>query len=129
MAKFLDQAGLAILWAQIKGLIPEGTIVTETELVEILSKYVTTNTLNETVEALLEMKAKRTALILDRGNGLFQEGIVPEDQQQRVEELKSLDYSEVSWLFDLLDHEFQELKEDLEALSLQYVLCHKEAFM
>ena len=32
-------------------------------------------------------------------------------------------------LFDLLDHEFQELKEDLEALSLQYVLCHKEAFM
>ena len=87
------------------------------------------NFANETVEALLEMKAKRTALILDRGNGLFQEGIVPEDQQQRVEELKSLDYSEVSWLFDLLDHEFQELKEDLEALSLQYVLCHKEAFM
>ena len=81
------------------------------------------NFANETVEALLEMKAKRTALILDRGNGLFQEGIVPEDQQQRVEELKSLDYSEVSWLFDLLDHEFQELKEDLEALSLQYVLC------
>ena len=87
------------------------------------------NFANETVEALLEMKAKRTALILDRGNGLFQEGIVPEDQQQRVEELKSLDYSEVSWLFDLLDHEFQELKEDLDALSLQYVLCHKEAFM
>ena len=54
------------------------------------------NFANETVEALLEMKAKRTALILDRGNGLFQEGIVPEDQQQRVEELKSLDYSEVS---------------------------------
>ena len=29
------------------------------------------NFANETVEALLEMKAKRTALILDRGNGLF----------------------------------------------------------
>ena len=66
------------------------------------------NFANETVEALLEMKAKRTALILDRGNGLFQEGIVPEDQQQRVEELKSLDYSEVSWLFDLLEQVFHE---------------------
>ena len=59
MAKFLDQAGLAILWAQIKGLIPEGTIVTETELVEILSKYVTTNTLNETVEELEQKNCRR----------------------------------------------------------------------
>ena len=87
------------------------------------------NFANETVEALVEMNAKRTALILDRGNGIFQEGIVPEDLQQRIEELKGLDYIEISWLFDLLDHEFQELKEDLEALSLDYVLCHKEAFM
>lgn len=63
MAKFLDQAGLAILWAQIKGLIPEGTIVTETELVEILSKYVTTNTLNETVEALEQKIAEEASKV------------------------------------------------------------------
>lgn len=87
------------------------------------------NFANETVEALLEMKANRTALILDRANGIFHEGVVPEDQQLRIEELKSLDYREISWLFDLLDHEFQELKEDLETLSLHYVLWHKEAFM
>ena len=60
MAKFLDQAGLAILWAQIKGLIPEGTIVTEAELVQILSSYVTTNALNETV-AELEQKIAEEA--------------------------------------------------------------------
>lgn len=87
------------------------------------------NFANETVEALIEMNAKRTALILDRGNSVFQEGIVPEDLQQRIEELNGLDYIEISWLFDLLDHEFQDLKEDLEALSLAYVLDHKEAFM
>lgn len=63
MAKFLDQAGLAILWAQIKGLIPEGTIVTETELVQILSKYVTTNTLNETVEALEQKIAEEASKV------------------------------------------------------------------
>lgn len=63
MAKFLDQAGLAILWAQIKGLIPKGTIVTETELVQILSKYVTTNTLNETVEALEQKIAEEASKV------------------------------------------------------------------
>lgn len=63
MTKFLDQAGLAILWAQIKGLIPEGTIVTETELVEILSKYVTTNTLNKTVEALEQKIAEEASKV------------------------------------------------------------------
>ena len=87
------------------------------------------NFANETVEALLEMKAERTALILDRANGLFHEGIVPEDQELRMEELKGFDYSEVPWLFDLLDHEFQQLKEDMEDLSLKYILAHKEAFM
>ena len=81
------------------------------------------------MEALLEMNAKRTALILDRGNGIFHEGIVPENQQLRIEELKNLDYSEISWLFDLLDQEFLQLKENLEMLSLNYVLNHKEAFM
>lgn len=63
MAKFLDQAGLAILWAQIKGLIPEGTIVTETELVQILSSYVTTNTLNETVEELEQKIAQEASKV------------------------------------------------------------------
>lgn len=63
MAKFLDQAGLAILWAQIKGLIPEGTIVTETELVQILSNYVTTNTLNTTVEELEQKIAEEASKV------------------------------------------------------------------
>ena len=62
-------------------------------------------------------------------HGIFHEGIVPENQQLRIEELKNLDYSEISWLFDLLDQEFLQLKEDLEMLSLNYVLNHKEAFM
>ena len=97
--------------------------------IETYYKEPSGNYANETVEALLEMNAKRTALILDRGNGIFHEGIVPENQQLRMEELKNLDYSEISWLFDLLDQEFLQLKEDLEMLSLNYVLNHKEAFM
>lgn len=97
--------------------------------IETYYKEPSGNYANETVEALLEMNAKRTALILDRGNGIFHEGIVPENQQLRMEELKNLDYSEISWLFDLLDQEFLQLKEDLEMLNLNYVLNHKEAFM
>ena len=79
---------------------------------DLLNELTSGNYANETVEALLEMNAKRTALILDRGNGIFHEGIVPENQQLRMEELKNLDYSEISWLFDLLDQEFLQLKED-----------------
>lgn len=60
MAKYLDQAGLSILWAKIKGLIPEGDVVTDTELTEILSNYVTTSQLNSTVEEL-EQKIEESA--------------------------------------------------------------------
>ena len=60
MAKYLDQAGLSILWAKIKGLIPEEDVVTDTELTEILSNYVTTSQLNSTVEEL-EQKIEESA--------------------------------------------------------------------
>lgn len=51
MAKYLDQAGLATLWAKIKAFVPEGA-VSDTELVGILTNYVTTNVLDEKVSAL-----------------------------------------------------------------------------
>ena len=87
------------------------------------------NFANETVEALIEIGAKETALILDKGNSVFKEGIVPEDLESRIEELESLDYRDVSWLFDELDREFYERVEDLNDLNLKYVLANKEAFM
>ena len=59
----------------------------------------------------------------------FMKGLSQKISNLRMEELKNLDYSEISWLFDLLDQEFLQLKEDLEMLSLNYALNHKEAFM
>ena len=87
------------------------------------------NFANETVEALTAIGATHTALILDKGNGLFKEGVVPEDRESRIEELGSLDYSEVTWLFDELDNQFYEYNDDISALNLKYVLINKEAFM
>lgn len=87
------------------------------------------NYANETVEALVTIGAKHTALILDRGNGVFKEGIVPEDRNERIDEMEHFDYSEISWLFDELDHEFYQYIENIERLTLEYVLRNKEAFM
>lgn len=87
------------------------------------------NFANETVEALIEIGATHTALILDKGNNVFKEGIVPEDLDSRIEELENLDYRDISWLFDELDREFYEHVEDLSELNLEYVLANKEAFM
>ena len=87
------------------------------------------NFANETFEALTAIGATHTALILDKGNGLFKEGVVPEDRESRIEELGSLDYSEMTWLFDELDNQFYEYNDDISALNLKYVLINKEAFM
>lgn len=92
-------------------------------------RNVSGNFANETVEALLEIGAKQTALILDKGNSVFKEGIVPEDLDVRIEEIENQDYRDISWLFDELDRQFYERKEDLEKLNLDYVLSNKEAFM
>lgn len=82
MAKFLDQAGLAILWAQIKGLIPEGTFVTETELVQILSSYVTTNTLNETVEELEKQIAEEASKVFTFKGSVATYNDLPTENQE-----------------------------------------------
>lgn len=87
------------------------------------------NYANETVEALLEIGAQQTALILDKGNNVFKEGIVPEDQEARIEEIENLDYRDVSWLFDELDCQYNICTDFLEELNLAYVLANKEAFM
>ena len=87
------------------------------------------NFANETVEALVGIGATHTALILDKGNSIFKEGIVPENCEVRIEELGSFDYSEVTGLFDELDKQFHECIEDISSLNLKYVLVNKEAFM
>lgn len=87
------------------------------------------NYANETVEALVEIGAKQTALILDKGNSIFKEGIVPEDLDVRIEEIDNQDYRDISWLFDELDREFYMYKDNLSQMNLIYVLANKEAFM
>ena len=68
-------------------------------------------------------------MILDKGNGVFKEGVVPEDKLARIEELDSLDINDISWLFDELDREFSLHQDNLNELNLRYVLANKEAFM
>lgn len=87
------------------------------------------NFANETVEALVEIGAHDTALILDKGNSIFKNGIVPEDLEARLEEIDLLDLNEKLWLFDELDREFSCRNDNLEQLCLNYVLNHTEAFM
>lgn len=82
MAKFLDQAGLVTLWAQIKGLLPEGTIVTETSLVETLSNYVTTKTLNTTVEELEKMITEEASKVFTFKGSVSTYADLPTENQQ-----------------------------------------------
>lgn len=87
------------------------------------------NFANETVEALMEIGADFTALILDKGNSVFKNGIVPESREERMNQIEEFDYQDRSWLFDELDSEFYEYNDQLDELNLNYVLSNKEAFM
>lgn len=87
------------------------------------------NYANETVEALMEIGADFTALILDKGNSVFKNGIVPESQEERIKQIEDFDYQDRIWLFDELDNEFNEYNDQLDELNLNYVLGNKEAFM
>lgn len=87
------------------------------------------NYANETVEALMEIGADLTALILDKGNSIFRNGVVPENLEERIFQIQDFDYEDVLWLFDELDKEFDDYNDQLDELSLSYVLGNKEAFM
>lgn len=87
------------------------------------------NFANETVDALLEIHSSTNALILDKANGVFKNGIVPENLEVRIAEIRELNYGEISWLFDELDREYAENVDRLDELCLKYVLENKEAFM
>ena len=87
------------------------------------------NYANETVEALMEVGADILALILDKGNSIFRNGIVPENLEERLRQIDEVDESDKMWLFDNLDYEFKEYSGGLDALCLTYVRDHKEAFM
>jgi hypothetical protein len=77
MAKILDQAGLITLWAQIKGYAINADALTEalkdyktsTELVEILSDYVTDEKFQEAVDEIKEdVTAGVTKVFTFKGN-------------------------------------------------------------
>lgn len=84
---------------------------------------------NEAVEALLEVHANDMALILDKGNSIFKNGIVPENIETRIEDMNAFDYKERSWLFDELDDEYCNCVDTLDELVLAYILKNKEAFL
>lgn len=54
-------------------------------------------------------------------------GIVPENLEVRIAEIRELNYGEISWLFDELDREYAENVDRLDELCLKYVLENKEA--
>lgn len=87
------------------------------------------NYANETVESLIEIQANDMALILDKGNSIFKNGIVPENIETRLDDMNEFDYRERTWLFDELDYEYCHCAECLDALVLDYILKNKEAFL
>ncbi len=87
------------------------------------------NFANETVDVLLELGLDVLALILDKGNSIFRNGIVPENEEERLLQMHEVDENDIMWLFDNLDYEYSMYHEDLDNVCLEYVITHKEAFM
>ncbi len=81
----------------------------------------------ETVNALLEIGAKKTAEIIKKANSEFKSGIVPKDRTERQTELELIEKNaEENW--NKCDSEFYEYKDDLTELLIAFVIKNKTEF-
>ncbi|MEZ4817521.1 MAG: DMP19 family protein [Flavobacteriaceae bacterium] len=81
----------------------------------------------ETIDALLEIGAKRTAEIVKIANSEFKNGIVPKKRTKRQEELELIEEkAQENW--NRCDSEFYEYKDNLSDLLIAYVLKNKSDF-
>jgi len=81
----------------------------------------------ETVNALLEIGAEKTAEILKRANSEYKNGIVPKDRIERQNELELIEQkAEKNW--SKCDSEFYEYKDNLTELLIAFVIKNKSEF-
>ena len=81
----------------------------------------------ETVNALLEIGAKKTANIVKKANSEFKNGIVPKDQTERQNELEQIqEKAEENW--NKYDSEFYEYQDNLTELLIAFVIKNKTEF-
>lgn len=81
----------------------------------------------ETVNALLEIGAEKTAEIVKKANSEFKSGFVPKNRTERQIELELFEKkAEENW--NKCDSEFYEYKDDLTELLIAFVINNKTEF-
>lgn len=81
----------------------------------------------ETVNALLEIGAKKTADIVKKANSEFKNGSVPKDRTERQNELQSIqEQAEANW--NKCNSEFLEYQDNLTELLIAFVIKNKSEF-
>jgi len=81
----------------------------------------------ETVNALLEIGAKKTADIVKKANSEFKNRSVPKDRTERQNELQLIqEKAEENW--NKYDSEFFEYQDDLTELLIAFVIKNKSEF-
>jgi len=81
----------------------------------------------ETVNALLEIGAKKTAEIVKKANSEFKNGTVPKDRIERQNELELIEEkAEENW--NKCDLEFYEYQDNLTELLIAFVIKNKSEF-
>ena len=81
----------------------------------------------ETLNALLEIGAEKTAKIVENANSEFDNGNVPKDRTERQNKLELIEEkAEENW--EKCDTEFYEYQDDLTDLLISFVLKNKADF-
>ena len=85
------------------------------------------NYANETIDALIQIGAEKTAEIVKKANSEFKNGSVPKDRVKRHNELQLIrNKAEENW--NNLDSEFYEYNDDLTEMLIVFVLKNKSDF-
>ncbi|MFI0431220.1 DMP19 family protein [Mariniflexile sp. HMF6888] len=81
----------------------------------------------ETVDALLEIGAEKTAEIVKKANSEFKSGTVPKDRTERQNELEQIEEkAEENW--NKCDSEFYGYQDNLTELLIAFVIKNKTEF-
>jgi hypothetical protein len=81
----------------------------------------------ETVKALLEIGAEKTAEIVKKANSEFKNGTVSKDRTQRQNELELIE-EKAEEIWNKCDSEFYEYQDDLTELLIAFVIKNKTEF-
>ena len=81
----------------------------------------------ETLNALLEIGAEKTAKVVENANSEFDNGNVPKDRTERQNKLELIEEkAEENW--EKCDTEFYEYQDDLTELLIAFILKNKADF-